>query len=162
MWEFSYKKKKKKVWEFSKECKNIFYILKGILFIYLFCCLKSVSSGKRCLFFLQIPLLKKYFLEILIAFLMTHLILSKTHPIPMHQHYQAFEFETYPFSKASWEALKHLHKAMTGEEAAGPAGPKLLRLLYFAGAGCNFPFPFYDICCLCNYYCGLIITPNHP
>ncbi|XP_062170182.1 uncharacterized protein LOC133875925 [Alnus glutinosa] len=24
---------------------------------------------------------------------------------------------------------------MTGEEAAGPAGPKLLRLIYFVGAG---------------------------
>ena len=33
---------------------------------------------------------------------------------------------------------------MSGEEAAGPPGPKALRLLYFVGAGCNqfliFPF----------------------
>ncbi|KAL0545774.1 hypothetical protein IC582_015666 [Cucumis melo] len=29
---------------------------------------------------------------------------------------------------------------MTGEEVTGPAGPKILRLLYFAGAGfiCSF------------------------
>lgn len=27
--------------------------------------------------------------------------------------------------------------AMNGEEVAGPAGPKLVRLLYFFGAGCN-------------------------
>ncbi|KAG5546101.1 hypothetical protein RHGRI_018318 [Rhododendron griersonianum] len=26
---------------------------------------------------------------------------------------------------------------MTGEEVVGPAGPKLVRLLYFVGTGCN-------------------------
>ncbi|KAI8552434.1 hypothetical protein RHMOL_Rhmol06G0266400 [Rhododendron molle] len=26
---------------------------------------------------------------------------------------------------------------MTGEEVVGPAGPKLVRMLYFVGAGCN-------------------------
>lgn len=27
---------------------------------------------------------------------------------------------------------------MAGEEVSGPAGPKVLRFLYFAGAGCKF------------------------
>ncbi|KAF7124311.1 hypothetical protein RHSIM_Rhsim12G0175700 [Rhododendron simsii] len=30
---------------------------------------------------------------------------------------------------------------MTGEEVVGPAGPKLVRLLYFVGAGCNDLLP---------------------
>ena len=38
---------------------------------------------------------------------------------------------------------------MSGEEAAGPPGPKALRLLYFVGAGCNqfliFPFILHII-----------------
>ncbi|CAL2253849.1 unnamed protein product [Prunus armeniaca] len=32
---------------------------------------------------------------------------------------------------------------MSGEELAGPPAPKLLRLLYFVGAGCNAS-PFYN------------------
>ena len=38
---------------------------------------------------------------------------------------------------------------MSGEEAAGPPGPKALLLLYFVGAGCNqfliFPFILHII-----------------
>ena len=50
---------------------------------------------------------------------------------------------------------------MSGEEAAGPPGPKALRLLYFVGAGCNqfliFPFILYifrsnEIAVVCVFF----------
>ena len=50
---------------------------------------------------------------------------------------------------------------MSGEEAAGPPGPKALLLLYFVGAGCNqfliFPFIFHifrsnEIAVVCVFF----------
>ncbi|KAG5546067.1 hypothetical protein RHGRI_018291 [Rhododendron griersonianum] len=54
---------------------------------------------------------------------------------------------------------------MTGEEVVGPAGPKLVRLLYFVGAGCNDLLPlllpyastidqFVLILCVCHMHGG--------
>ena len=45
---------------------------------------------------------------------------------------------------------------MSGEEAAGPPGPKALRLLYFVGAGCNQFLIFPFILHLIHIYLGVM------
>ena len=45
---------------------------------------------------------------------------------------------------------------MSGEEAAGPPGPKALRLLYFVGAGCNQFLIFPFILHLVHIYLGVM------
>ena len=63
---------------------------------------------------------------------------------------------------------------MSGEEAAGPPGPKALRLLYFVGAGCNqfliFPFILHilihifrsnEIAVVCVFFDEIVFTFSH-
>ena len=63
---------------------------------------------------------------------------------------------------------------MSGEEAAGPPGPKALRLLYFVGAGCNqfliFPFILHiiihifrsnEIAVVCVFFYEIVFTFSH-